>query len=1699
VVGRFRSRLNVLIALVVVLFPAAAAGQVKVVTERYDNSRTGANLSETVLNTSNVNVTQFGKLFSYIVDGSIYAQPLYVPNVPVAGQGTHNVLYVVTMNDVLYAFDADSNSLNGGLLWSVDFRNPAAGVTPIPIMDIVGRNDGNIVGNVGIESTPVIDLSSNTLYLVARTKEVSGSTTNYVARLHAIDITSGNEKFGGPVVINASVPLAFDTLHQNQRSSLALVNGMVLFSWASHEDLNVWYGWIMAYNAQTLQQLSAFCTTPGDSEGGVWMSGRAPVIDGNGNVYYATGNGGWDGVSNFGDSVLKFSTTGGILSLTDYFTPDDYAMLASDDLDLGSSGPLLIPGTNLLVHGGKESVFYVMNLSNLGHEQAGNGQIVQSFPTIGSEIHGGPVFWNRTSDAGPTMYVWPNNVSLQAYQFNGSNFNTNPISQSTIVAPRGDSGGVLTLSSNGSTAGTGIVWSSIPLNRDADIGTVEGVLRAFDANNLTTELWDSAMNLARDDIGLWPKYSPPTVVNGKVYMASFSNLLNVYGLLPPDFSLSVKPAAQLVTPGGNTTYTVSTLAQLGFSGTVDLSVSGLPVGVTASFSSSSITTPGSAILTVTTAATTPIGSATLTITGTSGSLTHGVTATLTVGTAGTVIPQSGWSLLSVDSQETICGNYGAVHSFDGNPATFWHTQWCPSVASLPHNIQVNLGASYNISGFTYLPRQDGCSHGWISQYQFYVSTDGVNWGNPVASGTFNYGTATTGCQGASAPPAIPVLFPSTNGQYIQLRALSEVNGNPYTSMAELNVLAITTSTATLSSLTLNPSSVVGGNTSQGTVTLSAAAPSSGAAVTLSSSNTSAATVPASVSIASGASSATFTVTTSSVSTSTSSTISASYAGVTDSALLSVATVSVLSSLTLNPSSLVGGNTSQGTVTLNAAAPSSGAVVTLSSSNTAAASVPGSVNIASGASSATFTVTTSSVSTSTSSTISASYAGETDMAALSVLTGSSGTALSSMTLNPSSVVGGSTSQGTVTLSAAAPSSGVVVTLSSSNTSAATVPTSVSIASGASGATFTVTTSSVSTSTSSTISASYAGVTDTAVLSVQTAGSSTVLSSLTLSPTSVVGGNTSQGTVTLSAAAPSSGVVVTLSSSNTSAATVPASVSIASGASSATFTVTTSSVSTSTSSTISASYAGVTDTAVLSVQTAGGGTVIPQSGWSLVSVDSQETSCGYNYGAVNSLDGNPATFWHTQWCPSVAPLPHNIQINLGASYNISGFTYLPRQDGCSNGWISQYQFYVSTDGVNWGSPVASGTFNYGTATTGCPGASAAPAIQVLCPTTTGRYVQLRALTEVSGNQLTSMAEVNVLASSTAPVPALTSLTLNPTTVVGGSLSQGTVTLSAAAPSSAIVVNLSSSNTAAATVPASVSIASGATSATFQITTPSVTSSTSSTISASYSGVTDTASLSVAPAAALTSLTLNPTTVVGGSPSQGTVTLSAAAPSSGIVVTLSSSNTAAATVPASVSIASGATSATFQITTPSVTSSTSSTISASYAGVTDTASLSIQKAGSGTIIPQSGWSLLSVDSQETICGNYGAVHSFDGNPATFWHTQWCPSVASLPHNIQVNLGASYSISGFTYLPRQDGCSHGWISQYQFYVSTDGVNWGSPVASGTFNYGTATTGCPGASAPPAIPVLFPSTNGQYIQLRALSEVNGNPYVSVAELNVLQ
>jgi len=449
--------------------------------------------------------------------------------------------------------------------------------------------------------------------------------------------------------------------------------------------------------------------------------------------------------------------------------------------------------------------------------------------------------------------------------------------------------------------------------------------------------------------------------------------------------------------------------------------------------------------------------------------------------------------------------------------------------------------------------------------------------------------------------------------------------------------------STLSSVALNPMSVIGGSPSAGTVTLSGPAPSGGAAVSLSSDNTAAATVPASVTVAAGASSATFTVTTSSVTASTSVTISASYAGATKTASLSVAPQgsATLSAIALNPMSVTGGAQSTGTVTLSGPAPTGGAAVSLMSDNTAAATVPASVTVAAGASSATFTVSTSTVTASTPVTITGSYGGGTKTASLTLLPQAPPT-LSSLTLNPTSVTGGAqSSTGTVTLSGPAPTGGAQVMLTS-NSGAASVLPSVTVPAGASSATFTVTTSAVTTSTPVTISASYMGVTKTASLTVVLQALPT-LSSLTLSPASVTGGAQSAGTVTLSGPAITGGAQVLLTSDN-GAASVPSSVTVLAGATSATFTVNTSAVTASTPVTISASYAGVTKTASL--------TVVPQALPALSSLTLSPTSVtgGAQSTGTVTLSG-PAPTGGAQVMLSsnsvAASVPSSVTVLAGAS--------------------------------------------------------------------------------------------------------------------------------------------------------------------------------------------------------------------------------------------------------------------------------------------------------------------------------------------------------------------------------------------------------------------------------------------------------------------
>jgi hypothetical protein len=515
-------------ALAFALSSAAIHAQ-PVLQRGYNASVSGANLDETVLNTSNVGPSTFGLVFRWPVSGSIYAQPLYVPRVLISKR-SHNVVYLATMNDILYAFDADTS---GGALWSINLAN-LVGATPVPIAQFAFSGNRNIVGNLGILSTPVIDAPNHLMYLVACTLE--GGTMVY--RLHAVDIRNGTEPLGPGVQIAGSYGgLTFDARYVTQRVSLTLANDQVVFGFGAVElEFPGGYsGWMMAYDKVTLKQSGAFATvTTGTNGGGVWQSGRPPVVGPGGNVFVFTGNGytdGYNGVNNFSESVLKLDPANG-LRLVDWFTAGNWSSLDSGDLDLSSSGPMLIPGTKLLAGGGKSGDLYILNSNNLGKFNPNDSQVVQKEQVSAGSLRGGPVFWKRSAAAGGSLlYVWGTNDGLKAYPFNGTTIAANPSAQGgnpVQIFP----GGILALSADGEQHGSGVLWATIATSGDAnDNPPVPGALQAFDAENVANELWSSTTNPSRDNYGNFAKFVPPLIVNGKVYVATSSDQLAVYGLL----------------------------------------------------------------------------------------------------------------------------------------------------------------------------------------------------------------------------------------------------------------------------------------------------------------------------------------------------------------------------------------------------------------------------------------------------------------------------------------------------------------------------------------------------------------------------------------------------------------------------------------------------------------------------------------------------------------------------------------------------------------------------------------------------------------------------------------------------------------------------------------------------------------------------------------------------------------------------------------------------------------------------------------------------------------------------------------------------------------------------------------------------------------------------------------------------------------
>jgi hypothetical protein len=580
-------------------YPGAATDPGRaVLTQHNGNQRTGAYLSERQLNVATVCSSRFGKLYSLKVEGQIYAQPLYVPNLVMNDGRSHNVLFVATMRNKVYAFDADSNP--GGLsrpLWSMSLGTPV----PYNFMPMPGSVLGkyNIKPDIGITGTPVIDTAGKTIYLVSKscTRPQSSDCAHrqgldVTNTLHALDLTSGGERPGSPREIKAHCVdstggrerfVVLRASRHLQRAGLLLAGGRLYMAFGSHADEPSFHGWILSYDAHSLQPQAAFCTTPHASGGAIWQAGNGLVADSAGQIYALTGNSlkhEQPGPRDMNNSLIKLDRD---LKLLDWFIPANEACLSKHDVDLGAAGVTLMPGTSLLVGGGKEGVMYLVDATNLGKRQAPTSRSVedkapcrrsgssdappplQSFQAARNwessvmaavlkvfgyhHIHGSPVYY-RNPSSGPVIFVWPERDYLRAFKFDSSTRrfpDTAPPGSKPKDsyhsrrpnAEHGMPGGILSLSADGREGApgwpsghpsTGIVWALMPLKDDAFTKVVPGILRAFRASDLA-ELWNSEKP-AGNRTGLFAKYTPPTIADGKVFVATFSNRIDVYGLKP---------------------------------------------------------------------------------------------------------------------------------------------------------------------------------------------------------------------------------------------------------------------------------------------------------------------------------------------------------------------------------------------------------------------------------------------------------------------------------------------------------------------------------------------------------------------------------------------------------------------------------------------------------------------------------------------------------------------------------------------------------------------------------------------------------------------------------------------------------------------------------------------------------------------------------------------------------------------------------------------------------------------------------------------------------------------------------------------------------------------------------------------------------------------------------------------------------------
>ena len=817
--SNLRTLTTVIIA--TLLSVGVAWGQHNVLTQRGNVNRDGQFSTETYLTPSNVNPNQFGSLFSEGVDGYVVAQPLYVSGVNIPNYGVVNVVYVATMHDSVYAFDADT----GVQYWRTSLIDANGTTEPVSLL---GCGAVNSYSEVGISGTPVIDLSTNTIYVVAKTIE---NGTTYVFNLHALDITTGAEKFGGPEPISASydgVSLATYEQFDLQRPALLEVNGVIYIGFGSNGcDQKAW-GWLLAYSASSLQQLAAFNTSPAVTYGSsIWMSGVGPAADSNGNVYVSTANGTFDastGGVDYGDTVLKLSLNGATLSVLDYFTPSNQAKMKSGDLDLGSGGVVLLPddgftqSSTLALAEGKTGTIYLLNTNAMGEYDTKNGGDGNEEDVIGAtqQMYGAPIYWSGY------IYTAARQDHIKAFSVVGGMISpTTPAFESPSAYTLA---GVPTLSANGSE--NGIMW--LVRNTNNTGGVME--LSAFNAVNNNSsanlaELYNTQQVSGRDALGTAPHFATPLVANGKVYVGT-QTLLKAYGLFP-----ALNPSS-----GNNQSATVNTQITLSVQATNPYTGAGIPgVSVTfgsgnkGTFSANPVTTDSTG--TATNTYTLPQTAGTYALTATSSGYTTaslsetavaGTPAIISVisgssqsGTVGTTLPlplvvkaKDSFGNNVVNASVTYSDSYGGT--FSPNPAVTGTNGEASATFTLPtsaHNgfaVTASSGtatpATFHESSLAAAPATEAISagnnqtgtHGTQlpknlvvvvkDQYGNAVSGVTVTFSDGGAGGSFVNSTPLTNGAGQAAAT---YTLPSTAGTYsITATVNSNVNVVTFTEIAK---------------------------------------------------------------------------------------------------------------------------------------------------------------------------------------------------------------------------------------------------------------------------------------------------------------------------------------------------------------------------------------------------------------------------------------------------------------------------------------------------------------------------------------------------------------------------------------------------------------------------------------------------------------------------------------------------------------------------------------------------------------------------------------------------------------------------------------------------------------------------------------------------------------------------------------------------